>query len=162
MKLTEFEGKSMDLPQEELECMKQQDDEFWGSIRELIRYGVPSYDKNGHWAEIRVRVRPLQLDMISAIKEKMPEGWFKNSASLYRSIVAVGCKTILRTINMERTEWDEILESLNHIAKKTRKEKFKEEVSSLRSDIAGSAMPTHEKVKIVDLVTKLEKRIMGL
>ena len=135
MKLKETQNTSIDLAQEELESMKQADEEFWKGIREMMRYGVPAYDQRGHWAEIRMKVRPLQVDMISAVREKMPEGWFKNMASLHRAIMAVGCKVILRLMSMEKEEWHEILNGLNQMAKKIRLEEFRKDMNTLRGNI---------------------------
>jgi len=163
MKLKEVEGASMELVQEELEYIKKSDEEFWQGVRELMRYGVPAYDQQGHWAEIRMKVRPLQVDMISAVREKMPEGWFKNMASLHRSIMAVGCKVILRLMSMEKGEWHEILDGLNQMAKKARLEEFKNDMANLRGNIIDcSTMAPQEKVKVVDLMAKLEKRFMAM
>lgn len=163
MELKEVEGTSMELVQEELEYIKKNDEEFWEGIREFLKYGVPAYDKQGHWSDFRVKVRPLQMDMIAAVKEKMPEGWFKNSSSLHRSIIAVGCKVILRLVNMETGEWHEILDGLNQMAKKARLEEFKKDMATLRGNIidCGTMAPA-EKVKVVDLMAKLEKRFMAM
>jgi hypothetical protein len=161
MKLKEVEGTSIELAHEELESMKKSDEQFWQSIRELMRYGVPAYDLQGHWSEIRMKVRPLQVDMIAAVKEKMPEGWFKNMASLHRSIMAVGCKMVLRLMDMEKGEWHEILDGLNQIAKKARLEEFKKDMATLRGNIIDcNTIPPQEKVKVVDLMAKLEKKIL--
>src|SRR5208337_1710229 len=158
-----FEGNSLDLAQEELECMKQDDQEFWQSVRELMRYGVPAYDKQGHSRDFRARVRPLQIDMISAVREKMPEGWFKDQASLNRSILAVGCKVILRLMSMEKGQWHEILNGLNQMAKKARLEEFKKDMGSLRGDIMDcSTMKPQEKVRIIDMMEKLERQFMTM
>jgi hypothetical protein len=163
MKLEKIEGASMDLMQEELEFIKKSDGEFWQGVQELMRYGVPAYDQQGHWAEIRMKVRPLQVDMIAAVKEKMPEGWFKNNAALHRSIIAVGCKVILRLMNMEKGEWTEILDGLNQMAKKVRLEEFKKDIAALRGNIIDcTTISPQEKVKVVDLMTKLEKKILGM
>ena len=163
MELKEHEGDGIDLSQGDPEYVRQADEQFWQSIRELTRYGVPAHDTQGHWAEIRLKVRPLQVDMIAAVKEKMPEGWFKNNAALHRSIIAVGCKVILRLVNMETGEWNEILDGLNHMAKKVRLEEFKKDMATLRGNIIDcSTIPPQEKVKVVDLMTKLEKKILAM
>src|SRR5512136_2081082 len=109
MELKSDSSDSIILTPEEPEPVTPNDTQFWESIRELARYGVPAYDKKGHWTEIRIRVRPMQVDMVAAVREKMPENWFKNQASLYRSIIAVGCKTLLRALGMESGEWNDIL-----------------------------------------------------
>jgi len=163
MELKEHEGDSIDLLEQELEQMSPAEQQFWHRIQELARYGVPAHDKQGHWAEIRVKVRPLQVDMIAAVKEKMPEGWFKNNAALHRSIIAVGCKVILRLVNMEKGEWHEILDGLNQMAKKARLEEFKKDMATLRGNIIDcSTIPPQEKVKVVDLMTKLEKKFLAM
>jgi hypothetical protein len=148
----------LDLATEQIE----NDEEFWKSIRELARYGVPAYDKKGHWTEIRVRVRPLQRDMVGAIKEKLPDNWYKNQAHLYRSILAVGCKTFLKLLNMEEDNWMKVLEGLNKIARQSRMEEFKAEMNTLKQDIINGSISSEEKVRVIDLVDKLEKRILAM
>lgn len=163
MELKEHDGDCIDLSEEDFAQMSPAEQQFWNSIRELTRYGVPSHDKQGHWADIRVKVRPLQVDMIAAVKEKMPEGWFKNNAALHRSIIAVGCKVILRLVNMEKGEWSEILDGLNQMAKKVRMEEFKKDIAALRGNIIDcSTISPQEKVKVVDLMAKLEKKILAM
>ena len=163
MKLEEFKEESINLPQDELDFMKHEDERFWQEIRELLKFGVPACDKQGHWSDFRVKVRPLQMDMIAAVKEKMPEGWFKNSSSLHRSIIAVGCKVILKLMKMETGEWHEILDGLNHMAKKARLEEFKKDMAILRGNIIDcSTIPSQEKVKVVDLMAKLEKKFLAM
>ena len=163
MKLNEHEVHGLDLAVEELDCVKQQDEEFWRGIRELVRYGVPAYDQRGHWAEIRMKVRPLQVDMIAAVREKMPEGWFKTMASLHRSILAVGCKVILRLVDKDVKEWHEILDGLNQMAKKVRLEEFKKDMVNLRGNIVEqSTMTAEEKVRVADFVAYMEKRLLEL
>ena len=163
MKLTETETIKMDLVQEELDCIKQEDEEFWGGVRELLRYGIPSHDKQGHCVDFRCKVRPLQMDIISAIAEKMPPGWFKNQAYLKRSIIAVGCKVILRMIDMEKGEWHEILDGLNDIAKRVRMEEFKKDMATLKSNIIDcGTMPPQEQVKVVNLLARLEKKFLAV
>ncbi len=163
MKLKETQKDSIDLVQEELDCIKQADEEFWQDIRELIRYGVPSHDQQGHWSEIRMKVRPLQMDMIAAVREKMPEGWFKNMASLNRAIMAVGCKVVLRLMSMEKGEWHQILDGLNKMAKVARLEEFKKDMDSLRGNIisCGTMLP-EEKVKMVEQLEDMERRLRTL
>jgi hypothetical protein len=163
MKLKETQKASIDLVQEELDSIKQADEEFWQSIRELIRYGVPGHDQQGHWAEIRMKVRPLQMDMIAAVREKMPEGWFKNTASLNRAIMAVGCKVLLRLMSTEKGEWHDVLDGLNLLAKKLRLEEFKKDMASLRGNIIEcNTMNAQEKVKVADIMAKLEQRFMSM
>ena len=163
MKLKDMQKGSIDLVQEELDYLKQADEEFWQSIRDLICYGVPAYDKKGHWTEIRMKVRPLQVDMIGAVREKMPEGWFKNTASLNRAIMAVGCKVVLRLLSNEPGEWHKILEGLNKVAKRVRLEEFKKEMASLKGNIIGcDTMPPAEKIRMIDHLEDTERKFMGL
>jgi hypothetical protein len=162
MKLENHDGDIFDLTEAELQLLKREQEKFWQSIQELVRYGVPAYDKKGHWTEVRVRVRPMQIDMVGAVREKMPDGWFKSQASLYRSIIAVGCKTMLKFLAMEKTQWDEILMGLNKIAKKQRLDEFKEEMSILKNDIANGNMDPSEKVKVIDIVSRLERKVMQM
>lgn len=154
---------SIDSVRGELGCLKQANEEFWQSIQELMRYGVPAYDQRGHWAEIRIKVRPLQVDMIAAIREKMPGGWFKHMTSLHRAIIAVGCKVFLHLVDQEKGEWHEILDGLNEMAKKVRLEEFKKEMASLRGNIIDcGTMPPQEKLQIIQQLDGMETRFTAL
>lgn len=155
-------ASSLDLISEELEFIKQEDDEFWEDIRNLMKYGIPAYDGKGHFVDLRIKVRPMQIDMISAIRERSPDGWFKSQAALCRSILAVGCKVYLKILEKEKSPWHEILNGLNQIAKKQRLEEFKNDVESLKSDITKGSMPPQEKVKIIDTITKLEEKMLQM
>src|SRR5512136_2788420 len=125
---------SLDLINEELEFIKQEDEEFWEDIRNLMKYGIPAYDGKGHFTELRIKVRPMQMDMISAIRERSPDGWFKSQAALCRAILAVGCKVYLKVLGNEKSEWHGVLIGLNQIAKRQRLEEFKNDVECLKSD----------------------------
>ena len=162
MKLERQGIDSITLKEEQTQESLAGDTLFWDSIRSLVRYGVPAYDKRGHWTEIRIRVRPMQVDMIAAVREKVPENWFKTQASLYRSIVAVGCRTLLKFLDMDKGEWNDVLMGLNQIAKQKRLEEFKEEMTVLKNDIAKGTMSMQEKVKVIERVTYLERKIMEM
>jgi len=91
---------SLNLVSEELEFIKQEDSEFWEDIRGLMKYGIPAYDQQGHlW--IQDQGSAMQIDMISAIREQIPEGWFKSQAALGRSVLAVGCKVYLKFLGID-------------------------------------------------------------
>ena len=158
MKLESQKDKSIDLVSEELEFLKQSEQEFWNSMRDYLHYGVPACDQKGHWMEIRTRVRPIQIDLISHIKEKLPEGWFKNQGSLYRSIIAVGCKSIFKILELDKSEWNDILCQLNLMAKVQRKEEFRQESSLLKAKILNSSVPLKEKNEQINLICRLEEK----
>ncbi len=166
MRIGESETQSMDIATNSSESVPESvigdDPKFWESVQRLLRYGVPAYDKKGHWTEIRIRIRPMQVDLIGAVKEKMPDNWYKSMASFYRSLIAIGCKTALKYLEMDTGEWNEVLTGLNEIAKKERLQEFKEEVACLRNNIANGTISTEEKIKAIDLIGKLERRIMEM
>lgn len=162
MKLDQYDSDVFDLAAEELKCLKQEDELFWEEIRNLFRYGVPSCDSKGHWTEFRIKVRPIQADIVAAIREKAPEGWFKTQGALYRCIVAAGCKTVFRLLGMESTEWGEILRDLNTLARRQRVDEFCKEMGILKGNIANGSMPPGEKAKVIDLIGRLERKIVGM
>ena len=88
MKLDPYDSDTFDLAAEELKCTKAEDEVFWKDMENLLRYGLPYSDAKGHSVEFRFRVRPIQGDIVAAIKEKMPEGWFKSQGNLYRCLLA--------------------------------------------------------------------------
>ena len=140
---------------------RRRGEDFWASVRDLLRYGIPSSDQRGHWTELRIKVRPIQADIIAGIRERMPEGWFKNQGSLYRSIVAVGCKAIFKFLDNEKGEWHEVLTGLGQISKQQRLEEFQEDMKNLKGKILNGSMPSNEKVKVVDLISRLERKVAG-
>ena len=162
MKLERQGIDSITLKEEQTQESLGEDAPFWDSIRSLVRYGVPAYDKRGHWTEIRIRVRPMQVDMIAAVREKVPENWFKTQASLYRSIVAVGCRTLLKFLDMDKGEWNDVLMGLNQIAKLNRLEDFKQEMAGLKNDLANGPIPAQERVNLIELVSKLEQKLRNM
>jgi len=161
MRIKKERIKSVDLISDELEAIKAEGEDFWGSIRDLLRYGIPSSDQRGHWTELRIKVRPIQADIIAGIRERMPEGWFKNQGSLYRSIVAVGCKTIFKFLDSEKGEWHEVLTGLGQISRQQRLEEFHEDMKNLKGKILNGSAPSNEKMKVVDLISRLEKKVVG-
>ena len=160
MKFEKFDKEWFDLKDEELEFLKKDDEEFHQDMVNLMRFGIPAYDKNGHFADLRFKVRPMQVDLISSIREKCPEGWFKNQASLCRSIMAVGCKVYLKVLGLQGSEFDRILMGLNSIAKKQRLEEFKRDVESLRADITKGSMPPEEKLRIIEAINTFEEKML--
>jgi hypothetical protein len=153
---------SLNLVSEELEFIKREDSEFWVDIRGLMKYGIPAYDGKGHFIELRIKVRPMQMDMISAIRERTPDGWFKSQAALCRSILAVGCKVYLKALGDEKSKWHGVLMGLNQLAKKQRLDEFRNDVESLITDITKGSMPPHEKVKIIDTITELRDKMFEM
>jgi len=154
----------LDLEAEQ-EHQKQQ--EFWDKVQEFLRYGVPSTDKKGHRSELRICVRPFQVDIINSIREKMPDGWFKSQASLVRSLIAVGCFVSLNYLEEKYSsrgcvdvDWKEILGSLNRISKTQRLKEFVIETRVLENDIANLDIDTSEKVKTIDNIRKLRKNFL--
>ena len=139
------------------------DKEFWADVRKLMRYGIPAYDGKGHYVDLRIKVRPLQTDMISAIREKCPDGWYKSQAALCRSIIAVGCKVFLKVLGKEDkqiSQWIEVLTGLNEIAKKQRLDEFKREVEDLRGSIVKGNLQPEEKLDLLNTVDKLEETFL--
>ena len=153
MKLEPEEIESLDLTQ-------QSDDEFWQSLRDLMRYGIPAYDGKGHSVDVRVKVRPLQIDMIGAIREKCPDGWYKSQAALIRSIIAIGCKVFFKMLSQEDSQWVEVLNGLNKIAKKQRLDEFKRETESLKNSVVNGGLQPEEKVKMLSTIDDLEKTVL--
>ncbi len=152
---------SFDLVEGELDFLKENDEKFWESIRNLLRYGIPSSDDKGHSNYLRIRVRPIQTDIIAGIRERMPEGWFKNQGSLYRSIVAVGCKTAFKLLDSENSQWHDVLLGLGEMSKKQRLAEFQEDMKVLKGQILNGSMPSNEKVTVVDFISRLEKKVVG-
>ncbi len=163
MKIKKERIHSMDLVSEELEAIKAEGEDFWRSVQDLLRYGIPSCDQKGHNVDFRVKIRPIQADIIAGIRERLPEGWFKNNGSLFRSIIAIGCKTIFKFLENKAGEWDEwveVLNGLNMISKQQRLNEFHDDVKNLKSKVLAASISSAEKVKVVDLLSRLEKKMM--
>lgn len=155
----------MKLKTEEIEFLdltRESDEEFWQSLRDLMRFGVPAYDGKGHYVDLRVKVRPLQIDMISAIREKCPDGWYKSQAALCRSIVAIGCKVFFKMLNQEDSQWVELLNGLNRIARKQRLEEFKRETEALKDSIVKGDLRPKEKLRLLSSIDKLEETLLRM
>ena len=139
-----------------LDLNELSDEEFWQTIRGLMRYGIPAYDGKGHSSDLRIKCRPLQIDMISAIRERCPEGWYKSQAALIRSLIAIGCKVAFKMLSLEDSQWNDVLLGLNRIAKSHRLEEFRKDTESLKDDIAKGPLPPQEKLKLLDTVSRLQ------
>lgn len=162
MKLNAEKVDSLDVEKEELRDLHENSENFWKSVQDIARYGIPSCDSKGHFSEVRIRCRPNQTDIIAGIKERIPENWFKSQGALYRSILAVGCKAYFRVLDMEESEWNEVLMGLNMIAKRQRCLELRQEVATLKSSIVNGTMDSHEKSKVISMIDRLESKIMEM
>jgi len=143
-----------------------EEEKFWLDIGDYLRYGIPAHDKRGHSSEIRFRVRPLQLDIIGNIKEKLPEGWYKNRASLVRNILAVGCKVTLEYLKRHEEvamtdhfdKIDQLLKDMNRIAKYDRLDEFKRDIFMLQQNILQGGQKN--KAEIISLLDKLKEEVI--
>src|SRR5512139_2628145 len=135
-----------------LDLKEQSDEEFWQSLRDLMRYGIPAYDGKGHYVDLRVKVRPLQIDMISAIREKMPDGWYKSQAALVRALIAIGCKVAFKVLKQEDSEWGDVLNGLNRIAKQHRLDEFKRDTEALKDSIVKGDLKPQEKLRLLNTI----------
>jgi hypothetical protein len=143
-----------------------EEEKFWLDVGDYLLHGIPSHDKRGHSAEIRFRVRPLQLDIIGNIKEKMPEGWYKNRASLVRNILAVGCKATLEYLKRHEDvakadnfdKINQLLKDMNRIAKYDRLDEFKRDIFTLQQNILQGDQKN--KAEIISLLDKLKEEVI--
>ena len=140
-----------------------EEEKFWLEIGDYLRYGIPAHDKRGHSSEIRFKVRPFQLDIIGSIKEKMPDGWYKNRASLVRNLLAVGCKVVLEYFKRnavesyvnEISEIDNWLKDLNRIAKFDRLDEFKKDIFALQQNILRGGLKN--KAEVIQLLDRIKE-----
>lgn len=164
MKLDKKNIKSLDM-QEELEREYYKEQEFWRNAEKSI-YGLPAANDKDHSAEIRVKVRPVQMDMINSIREKYPPGMFRSHADLMRSVMAAGCKMhfeILRRrhgVHVEDLEY--ILECLNVISKHHRLEDLTEEMRKLSDGILKENSAPENKINRLAFVKDLQKKLTKL
>jgi hypothetical protein len=141
------------------------EEKFWLDIGGYLLHGIPAHDKKGHSAEIRFRVRPLQLDIIGRIKEKLPEGWYKNRASLVRNLLAVGCKVTLAYLKNRDDgnkydhfdKIDQLLKDMNRIAKFDRLDELKRDIFTLQQNILAGGQ--QNKAEIINLLDKLKEEV---
>jgi hypothetical protein len=141
------------------------EEKFWHEVGDFLRYGIPAHDNRGHSSEIRFRVRPVQLDIIGSIREKMPENLFKTHAALYRGLLAVGCKTSLEYLkkydpvsSIETV--DRLIEGLNKISKKERLKELEKDIEGAQHNILRSSM--EDKSKIIDLLDRMKENVKNI
>jgi hypothetical protein len=165
MKLKDLKTDSSDLHQL-LEESYEQEQAFWKGIEKYIMHGVPASDEKGHWVEIRVRVRPSQLDLISAVREKHPVGMYKSQADLVRSLIATGTKTHFEFFKRKKSNrWkdlEEILAGLNILGRQHRLEELRKDVQSAISVTVNGSSSPEEKVKVIDFLKQIEKKVVDL
>lgn len=165
MKLKDTKTDSIDLNQS-LEASYEQEQAFWSGIERYIMHGVPASDQKGHWVEIRVRVRPSQLDLITAVREKHSPGMYKSQAGLVRSLIATGTKThfefFKRKKNVQWGTLEEILNSLNILGRQHRLKELEQDVKSAMNVTINGSYGPEEKSKVVDILSQIEKKIVNL
>ena len=165
MKLEHTNTEQMDMGQM-LEEAYEQEQSFWQDVERYVMHGVPATDEKGHWVEIRVRVRPSQLDLITGLREKHPAGLYKSQADLIRSLLSTGCKTHLEFFKKRKsTQWGElvkILEALNILGRQHRLQELKTDVQKAMSMTVNGSSTPEEKSKVVDLLGQMEKKIIHL
>ena len=138
------------------------EEKFWHDVGDFLRYGIPAHDKRGHSSEVRFRVRPVQLDIIGNIREKMPENFFKTQAALYRGLLAVGCKSVLEYLkrhdpNSHIENIDRLIDGLNLISKKARLKELEKDIEGTQHNIVRSSM--EDKAKVIDLLDKMKENL---
>lgn len=133
-------------------------EKFWSDIGNFLQFGIPAHDKRGHSAEVRFRVRPVQLDIIGKVREQMPEGLFKTNAALYRSLLVVGCKCALEYLKRSHHATDDIgdlIEGLNRLSKQIRLDELEKDIEQAQRDILRSNIS--DRGNIVLLLDKMKE-----
>ncbi len=165
MELKETGENTLDI-EKALHEAYERDQAFWDEIQKLVMYGVSASDERGHWVEIRVRVRPSQLDMITGVREKHPPGLYKSQADLVRSIIAAGTKTHFEFFKRKKgyswNELEEILISLNILGRQQRLQELRTDVQRAMNDVVNGPGTVSDKANIVDLLNKIEQKIAHL
>ena len=69
-------------------------------ILNYLRFGVPASDaKHGHHVRLQCKVTPIQADILASLREKAPNGYWKNQSDLMRSLVSLGAFVALKALN---------------------------------------------------------------
>ncbi|HWU39381.1 MAG TPA: hypothetical protein VN203_17175 [Candidatus Acidoferrum sp.] len=165
MNLVDTSVESLDLMQL-LEQMYEREQWFWRDIEQHVMHGAPAADEKGHWVEVRFRVRPSLIDLITAIKEKHPAGMYKSHADLLRSLLSTGCKVhfefFKRKKSMQWGDLEEMLGWLNIIGREHRLRELKEDVrKAMKITMDGKGAP-EEKIPMMEFLGKMEKKLDGL
>ena len=165
MKLKDTGKKYVDVL-EDLEEAYEQEQEFWRNVEKYILHGVKGKDEKGHWVEIRCRVRPIQMDLITAVREKHPPGKYKSQAQLVRSLLSTGTYThfeyFKRTKSMKFKAEEEILTSLNVLGRKHRLDELRKDIRKAMNITVNGSDSSEEKSKVIDLLGKIEQKIANL
>lgn len=122
-------------------------------------FGIPKQDKKGHDRFFNTRVQPLQMDLITGIREKVP-GWYRSNAELYRAIVAAGTFTILNMIDQDERidELNSILSDMNTIAQVKRLRDLREEIVLTKKEYMDGKVPAEGQDKVIMLLDRIEKK----
>lgn len=142
----------------------KQDEGVWDKIGRYLTYGIPAYDKKGHTTEFRFKAQRIARDMAAEIQSKMPDGYFKTQAHLYRGIFATGCVVALHWIR-SRSDKDvrhltAILDFLNMIAKEERLEEIKHELKIAKMKILEQGdSASAQRLKLLDEYMKIVNEI---
>lgn len=118
------------------------DEKLKDKIGRYLTYGLTAYDKKGHTTELRFKIRPIARDMIGQVASKLPDGYFKTAAHLYRGIFAVGCAVALDHIK-KNTDHDittvtKIFDYLNDEARNERIDEIESELNIKKQVVMSS------------------------
>lgn len=136
------------------------DEKFWSDIDNYLRFGIPAHDKRGHSAEVRFRVRPVQLDIVGRIREQLPENLFKSNAALYRSLLVVGCKCALESLKRRGEATDDIgvlIEGLNRLSREIRLGELEKDIEHAQQGILRSDI--QDKSNVIELLDKMKQDV---
>lgn len=70
--------------------MKMLEEEFYRNITNIVQHSPPSHDARGHYRELRTKVSPEFADIISTLREELPEDWERSYSGFIRMILSCG------------------------------------------------------------------------
>jgi len=130
---------------------------------DIMRFGVPSSDKRGHYNTTSFRTMPIQTDIVDNIYELLPKGWAKSKSSFNKNCHAMGGLVTLCYIRKyykaqmgaEATDIDKLLldkiddlysliMKMNVLAKACRRDELNNDVASLGEQVRVSTMENRD------------------
>jgi len=109
-----------------------------------VRYGVAAMDsKHGHSAKLQCRATPIQADMLQALREKAPNGYWKTQSDQLRSIIAVGTYVSMRVLKEVEhiphlAREFQVLDTINMISRRVREQELEVEARRAISELSAN------------------------
>jgi len=122
-------------------------DQFLQILGGHFFFSFPAQDAKGHRADIRFTVSPAQVAMLSMMRERCPEEWFRTQAMFHRAIFSLGSQVMLCVMERENKDVADLKRMcymLNTLSRSHRVDELEKEFAKLEKKLSRSNLPNLE------------------